>query len=194
MSVDEAFDFEEQLDFGLGWEQRAKEHLQELFTAVSVSNIDYDDQPELQRAGIDVLFQDGDTKIDIKTQSFKYTKSQNLPFEVLSAVADEEPGWFHTSDADLVVWVYENKAGTNLHKTGYLMPLTDGLRAWFDDNEMQYRFERIPNTGKYGRYETGIRLVSIDDIPTEYIVEFDPRLPTDRGTPQSDLMRWADST
>jgi hypothetical protein len=194
MSVDEAFDFEEQLDFGLGWEQRAKEHLQELFTAVSVSNIDYDDQPELQRAGIDVLFQDEDTKIDIKTQSFKYTKSPNLPFETVSVMHEQEPGWFHTSDADLVVWVYENKAGTNLHKTGYLMPLTDGLREWFDDNAVQYRFERIPNTGKYGEYDTGCRFVPIDDIPAEYIVEFDPRLPTDRGTPQSDLMRWADST
>jgi len=187
----EPFDFDEQLQFGTQWEQQAKRHLQELFTSISVSNISYDENPKLQRAGIDVLFQKEDTKIDIKTQSHKYVDSPNLPIEVMSVMQDHEPGWFYEADSDLVVWIFPNKAKTNLYKRGYLMTLTYGLRDWFDEHSEEYRFQRIPNTGRYGDYDTGCRMVKIEDIPDEYLVEFDPRLPTDRETPQSDILRWA---
>jgi len=184
------FDFDEQLQFGTDWEQQAKDHLRELFAAVSVSNIDYNQQPELQRAGIDVLFQQDETTIDIKTQSHEYADSGNLPIEMLSVVEDGVPGWFWEADSDLVVWVYPNKAKTNLHKTGYLMPLTDGLRDWVDENAEQFRYIRTETTGRYGKYHTGCRLIPIDDFPDEYLVAFDPRLPTQRDTPQSDIHRW----
>jgi len=188
----EPFDFDEQLDFGSKWESEAKTHLKELFSAISVSNIDYNDNPELQRAGIDVLFQKEQATIDVKTQSHEYAFSENLPFEVLSVVEEMEPGWFVEADSDLVVWVFPNKAKTNLYKQGYLMPLTEGLREWFKQNADDYRYQRIPNSGRYGDYHTGVRLVKIEDIPEEYLVEFDPRLPTDRETPQSDIMRWVE--
>lgn len=189
MSTD-PYDFDEQLNFGNEWEAAAKQHLQELFTAVSVTNISYDQQPELQRAGVDVLFQQDTTTIDVKTQSSEYIDSPNLPIEVVSVMHEQKPGWFYKADSDLVVWVFENRAGTNLHKTGYMMPLTSGLRDWFDDRADDYLFRRIPNSGKYGDYATGCRLVPIDDFPPEYLVEFDPRLPTDRETPQSDILEW----
>lgn len=187
---DEPFDFDKQLAFGSKWESTAKTHLKELFSSISVSNIDYDKSPELQRAGIDVLFQKEETKIDVKTQSNQYTDSENLPIEILSVVEEMKPGWFHEADSDLVVWVFPNKAKTNLYKRGYLMTLTAGLRNWFDEHAEEYRYQKIPNTGRYGDYHTGVRLVKIDDIPDEYLVEFDPRLPTDRETPQSDIMEW----
>lgn len=189
--MSESFEFSEQLAFGKEWESQAKDHLQELFTSISVSNIDYDNRPELQRAGVDVLFQQESTKIDVKTQRHKYLSTGNLPIEVASVIEDEVPGWFWESDADLVVWVYPNKAATNLHKTGYLMPLTKGLRDWFDDRASDFRFVTVETTGQYGTYHTGCRLVPTDKFPDEYLVEFDPRLPTDRETPQSDLARWA---
>lgn len=187
---DRAFDFDEQLTFGTKWESTAKDHLKELFSSISVSNIDYNEAPELQRAGIDVLFQKEKTKIDVKTQSHEYANSENLPIEILSVIEEMEPGWFHDAESDLVVWVFPNKAKTNLYKRGYLMTLTPGLRSWFDEHAEEYRYKRIPNTGRYGDYHTGVRLVKIDDIPDEYLVEFDPRLPTDRETPQSDIMEW----
>jgi hypothetical protein len=195
MSVDDdsdPYDFDEQLNFGTDWEAAAKKHLRELFTSISVSNISYDEEPELQRAGIDVLFQKENTKIDIKTQRHEHAHSPNLPIEVMSVMEDHEPGWFYTADSDLVVWIYPNKAETNVYKTGYLMTLTDGLREWFNERSDEFDFTRIPNRGRYGEYDTGCRLVPIKEIPDEYLVEFDPRLPTDRETPQSDIMRWAD--
>lgn len=186
-----SYTFGEQLSFGKKWEKQAKEHLQELFTAVSVSNIDYDEQPELQRAGIDVLFQQTETDIDVKTQRYKHVDTGNLPVELLSVVGDQEPGWFWEADSDLVVWVYANKADTNLYHTGYLMPLTEGLRDWVRENKDGFRAVTTETRGRYGTYETLCRLVPISEFPSEYLVEFDPRLPTDRDTPQSDIQRWA---
>jgi len=192
MSTDDPYDFDEQLDFGTDWEATAKEHLKELFTSVSVSNIDYDQNPELQRAGIDVLFQKGEPKIDVKTQRYEHTKSPNLPIEIMSVMSEDKPGWFWEAESDLIVWIYPNKAKNNLYKTGYLMTLTDGLREWFRDTSDEYDFKRIPNSGRYGDYYTGCVMVPISDFPDEYLVEFDPRLPTNRETPQSDIMRWTE--
>jgi len=192
MSTDTPSDFDEQLNFGTDWESTAKEHLKELFTSISVSNISYENDPELQRAGIDVLFQNETTKIDVKTQRHKHTNSPNLPFEVASVLEENEPGWFWEANSDLIIWIYPNKAQTNLYHTGYLMTLSDGLRNWFDETHDEYEFKSIPNSGRYGEYHTGCYMVPIDDIPEEYLVEFDPRLPTDRETPQSDIMRWVD--
>jgi hypothetical protein len=189
-----SYSFDEQLSFGKEWERQAKSHLQELFTAVSVSNIDYNEQPELQRAGIDVVFQQQTTDIDIKTQRHGHLETGNLPIETLSVVEKGKLGWFFEAESDLVVWVYPNKAGTNLHKVGYLMPLTDGLRDWFGETAETYRYVEAETHGKYGEYHTGCRLVPIDSFPSEYLVEFDPRLPTERETPQSDIQRWAGGT
>jgi len=188
--MSEAFDFDEQLEFGTDWEQQAKSHLQELFTAVSVANIDYNERPELQRAGVDVLFRKDETTIDVKTQSHKYVDSGKLPIEIVSVVEQNVPGWFWDADSDLIVWVYPNKAKTNLHKTGYLMPLTDGLRDWVDERADEFRYIQTQTNGRYGTYHTGCRLVPIDAFPSEYLVEFDPRLPTKRDTPQSDIQKW----
>ena len=192
--MSKTFDFDEQLTFGTDWEQRAKDHLRELFAAVSVSNIDYNEDPELQRAGVDVLFQQDETTIDVKTQRHDHIETGNLPIEMLSVVEEGVPGWFWEADSDLVVWVYPNKAKTNLYKTGYLMPLTDGLRDWVDENAEQFRYVRTETTGRYGEYHTGCRLIPVDAFPDEYLVEFDPRLPTDRESPQSDIQRWVGDT
>lgn len=192
--MSKTFDFDEQLAFGTDWEQRAKDHLRELFAAVSVSNIDYNEDPELQRAGVDVLFQQDETTIDVKTQRHDHIETGNLPIEMLSVVEEGVPGWFWEADSDLVVWVYPNKAKTNLYKTGYLMPLTDGLRDWVDENAEQFRYVRTETTGRYGEYHTGCRLIPVDAFPDEYLVEFDPRLPTDRESPQSDIQRWVGET
>lgn len=187
----ETFDFDTQLDFGKEWERQASEHLQELLASVSVSNIDFDERPDLQRAGVDSIFRQDRADIDIKTQRHEHTTSENLPIEVASVLEEGVPGWFWEAESDLVVWVFPNKAATNLYHTGYMMPLTEGLRNWFDEHSDEFRFVRSKTTGRYGEYHTGCRLVPIESFPDEYLVKFDPRLPTERETPQSDLTEWA---
>lgn len=188
----DTFDFDTQLEFGKEWEQQATDHLQELLATVSVSNIDFNERPELQRAGIDSIFSQKEATVDIKTQRFEHTTTGNLPIEVMSVIEQGVPGWFWEGESDMIVWVYPNQAATNLHHTGYLMPLTDGLRDWFDENAGEFRFIKSKTTGRYGKYHTGCRLVPIDRFPNEYLVSFDPRLPTDRETPQSDLTAWSE--
>jgi hypothetical protein len=188
----EPFDFEEQLEFGLEWEEEVQERLEDMILSLNLQSISFEDNPELQRAGVDHIVSKEEPGIDVKTCSHKYADSELLVFEVMSVVEDGKPGWFWEAESDLIVWVYPNKAKTNLYKRGYLMPLQTGLREWFQEHGEQYDYRRIPNTGKFGEYHTGIRLVPVGDIPQEYLVSFDPRLPTDRETPQSDIQRWAD--
>jgi len=189
MKVSEPFSFQEQLEFGKRWEEYATERLETLLTSISMRNIDYETEPELQRAGIDSILSRSEPSIDIKTQKYEYTKTGNLPIETMSVEEESIPGWFYTSDSDLIVWVYPNQAATNLYQTGYFMPHTEALRDWFNDQINQFTRKRIPNEG----YHTAVRLVPIESFPDEFLVEFDPRLPTDRETPQSDIMKWAGS-
>ena len=189
--TDEPAVFEDDLAFGLEWEERASERLEEILLSVRATNVDYAKRPELQRAGIDSILGKERPTFDVKVQSNHHTDTGNLPIEVMSVVEDMEPGWFYTSDADMVVWLYENKAGTNLHHTGYLMPLRDGLIEWFNDRKDEFRRITKPNKGQYGdNYTTVCRLVPIEQFPAEYLAEFDPRLPNDRETSQSDLGEW----
>lgn len=190
---DEPFDFDEQLEFGKEWEKEATKHLKDMFFAMSSVNVDYDQYPELQRAGIDSILQKEQATIDVKTQSNKYTDSGNLPIETVSVLEEGVPGWFVDADSDMIVWVYPNKPKTNLYKTGYLMPLTDAVREWvftWIDGANKDRFVAVPNEGSKGEYHTGNWLVPIKEFPDQYLVEFDPRLPTDKETPQSDIMEW----
>ena len=191
--MSEAAKFSEDLAFGLEWENQATERLETLLLSVRATNIDYSKRPELQRAGIDSILTQDQPTFDVKCQRHKYASSSNLPIETQSVAEKGKLGWFYTSDADMIVWIFPNKVGTNLHKTGYLMPLHDGLREWVKDEFESFRRFEKKNTGEFGDYTTEGLLIPIDKFPTEYLVEFDPRLPTDRETPQSDIMTWAKS-
>jgi len=191
MKLSDEHDFRECLQDGVEWEERLKPKLKEQIMAINVKQISFDEDPAKQLSGIDqVLTQATDLNIDVKVRDHEYYGDDVL-LETVSVVEEGIPGWFWEADSDLVVWVYPNKAKTNLHKTGYLMPLTDGLRDWVDQKAEEFRYIQTQTTGRYGEYHTGCRLVPIDDFPDEYLVEFDPRLPTARETPQSDIMKWA---
>jgi len=186
----EPYDFEEQLEFGTKWENEVKDRLESVMLSLSMQSISFDEKPEMQLAGIDHIVSKDSPAIDVKTCDHKYSNSKYVPIETMSVEEKDKPGWFFDSEADLVVFVYPNKAKTNLYKSGYMMPLKTGLRDWFRQTISEYSRKRIPNNGKYGEYHTAIRLVPKSDIPDEYLVEFDPRLPTDKETPQSDITEW----
>lgn len=186
---DEPFDFDEQLAFGEEWERRVSERLNSLLKSISVENISFDENPELQLSGVDAVLKRENPQFDVKTQSHKHIATGNLPIETWSKFEQSTPGWFYTSESDIVVWVYPNKAHTNLYRKGYFMMLGEGIRGWFNDRHDRYRSIEVQNTG----WMTKCRLVPIEDFPDEYLVEFDPRIPTDRDTPQSDLSKWSES-
>jgi len=184
--MSEPYSFEEQLEFGKEWERRVSDRLEDILTVYAAQNISFDDEPEMQLAGIDTILQKNNPQIDVKTQSYKNTQTGNLPIEVVSVMEADPPkkGWFLKTEADLIVWVGENKAGTNLYHKGYFMPMI--VRDWLNERLGKYRYVSIENE----EWTTGVRLVPIKDFPDEYLIEFDPRLPTDKETPQSDIARW----
>jgi len=190
--VSESYSFDEQLEFGNKWENAVKERLEGMFLRLSVDSIDYEKHPELQRAGIDHILNKDEPAVDVKTQRHEKIEDKALPFEILSVVEEGKEGWFvdQEKDTDLIVWVYPNKPATNLYHRGYIMPLKTGIRGWFKRNGEDYPYRTVPNTGIYGEYTTGVRWVDIPDIPNQYLVEFDPRLPTEKESPQSDITEW----
>lgn len=183
----EPYSFNEQLKFGLEWEREVSDRLENILMAINAENISFDESPQMQRNGIDSILKKRDPKIDVKTQKYENTQTGNLPIEVMSVLEKQKPGWYHTTECDMVVWVGVNRTGSNLYHKGYFMPMS--VRRWLDEKLDEYRYVNIPNED----WTTGVRLVPIDDFPEEYLIEFDPRLPTDRETPQSDMTRWMGS-
>jgi hypothetical protein len=186
----EPYSFEEQLRFGNEWEEKAKDSLERFFLGFSVDSIDYEENPDMQKAGIDHILSKEEPAIDVKCQSHEKVSERALPFETMSSMEDGTPGWFvdPNKDTDLIVWVYPNKARTNLYREGYLMPFGTGIRDWFDKHVEEFALADVPNEG----YTTLVRWVDIDAIPPQYLIQFDPRLPTSEETPQSDITEWAD--
>jgi len=180
----EPYNFSEQLTFGLEWEQKVSEKLETILTSISAENISFDKQPEMQRSGIDSILHKDNPKIDVKTQKYENTQTGNLPIEVMSVLEDGKLGWYWTTESDMIVWVGLNKTGKNLYHKGYFMPMS--VRDWLDERLDEYPHRSIPNED----WTTIIRLVPIEDFPDRYLIEFDPRLPTDKQTPQSDIMNW----
>lgn len=187
MSVsNEPYDFDEQKAFGLKWEHRVADRLDSLLQSISVKNIAFEDNPRLQLSGVDAVLEKERPEFDVKVQAHEYIETGNLPIEVKSDVEQGKIGWFYMSNSDMVVWVYPNKAKDNLYHRGYFMMLNDGIKEWFNERREQDPKKPVPNE----LWTTMIRLVPIEDFPDEYLVEFDPRLPSDRDTPQSDLEKW----
>jgi hypothetical protein len=190
---EEPADFAEDLADAKEWEEFAVERVEELLLSTRATNVSYDERPKLQRAGIDGILTESRPSFDVKVQDYRHTDTGNLPVEVWSSIDDQVPGWFYTAESDLIVWLYKNRANTDLYHTGYLMPLRGSLVEWFNDRVGDFRRVTTRNRGMYGdEYTTVCRLAPIEEFPAEYLAEFDPRLPTDRDTPQSDLSEWAE--
>lgn len=189
---DDVADFEEDLEFGKKWEQLVSSYLKKLLPKFSIDNVEYERRPELQRAGIDTILAQEQPTLDVKTNRNRYLGTGNLPIEIWSDHEAGVPGWFYTSEADLIVWVWENQAGTNCHHRGYFMPHSQELIEWANE-----KMDELPDwrrrTKQNESWETVFWLFPIDEFPDEFLVEFDPRPPNERETPQSDLSAWTDT-
>jgi len=189
-NTDEPYDFEEQLAFGKEWERRVRPYLERHLTALLMENVSFEDDPETQRAGIDLVGEVTAPDIDVKTYSYEHIIEDTLFIEVASVLERQVPGWFYDSQSDLMVVIGENKAGTEVYKRGWLVPLQTGIREWFDDavDVHDWDFARVPNDG----YHTGGYWVPVADVPSEFVFPFDPRPPdTDSADKhQKKLVAW----
>jgi len=189
---DDVYDFEEQLAFGKKWERRVRPYLERHLTALLMENVSFEDDPETQRAGIDLAGGVVAPDVDVKTYSHKYITEDVLFIEVASVLERQVPGWFYDSQSDLMVVIGENKAGTGVYKRGWLVPLQTGIREWFNSavDMHDWTFVRVPNDG----YHTGGYWVPVADVPDEFVFSFDPRPPNTESADekQKSLGDWTD--
>jgi len=187
---DEPFDWDETLDMGTRWEDSLGNRLETVLTGIHIERIAFEDNPEKQLSGVDAVLSEGEPDIDVKVQRNKHLTTGNLPIETWSVVDESIPGWFYTGEAEVIAWAYENKAGTNLHPTGYLMFKTEAFVEWFNDRIDEFK-EITVSTNRNGEtWQTKSRLVPIEDFPDEHLVEFTPTLAEDEETGQCELVEF----
>lgn len=167
-----AFDFQEQLEMGLSAESDIVNKLSE---SLDVEAYDYEDNPDKQRSGIDMTV--GTFDIDIKTQSEKYVSTGNIPIETMSVKEQSKPGWFYTSEADYILWLYESSGEYNYHHTAYLMRLDEELIEWFvlEHEKWTNGTVDVYNNGRYGEYNAVNHLIPIPAFPPEKLIQLNMR-------------------
>jgi len=190
MKLSDRHDFDECLQDGVEWERRLKPKLKEQIMALSVEQISFDENPEKQLNGIDqVLTQDSELNIDVKVRDNQYYGDDVL-IETVSVVEKGKDGWVYNDATDIIAYCWKNQAGKNLCD-GVLLLLNEAFVEWFD--AMSHKFRTVQTGSGDGdrTWTTESKIVPISDIPSGFIYkEFDPELPTDKETPQSDITAW----
>ena len=136
--------------------------------------LSYERYPTEQQRGIDALA--GDARIDIKTQSYKYIFTGNLPLEIFSAVEASKVGWFLDSATDIVVWLYESEDG-GYWNTAIKMTMSDDLRTFITEHADLWKRTESRNENRYGTYHSVCYMVPVPAFPPGSLELFDIREP-----------------
>jgi hypothetical protein len=189
---DDAYDWDEKLNMGTKWETDLGNRLETVLSRLHIERIAFEDNPEKQLSGVDAVLSKGEYELDVKVQSNELLTTGNLPIETWSVVEEAIPGWFYTGEADVIAWAYKNKAGTNLHPTGYLLFKTDAFIEWFNDNIERFREVEVKTRRDRDDklWHTKNRLVPIEEFPDENLVEFTPTLEKNEATDQFELTEF----
>lgn len=184
-SDDDVHDFQDSLEEGTYWEDKLQRRLQNVITCGSVEQILFEEEPEKQRAGVDLEFEFTEIEtVDTKVRDHYYHQFEDLFLETWSVWPDK-PGWFFTSDVDVIAYAWKNRAGTNLLNEGYLINMSDRLRDWFYDHLEVYDEVSTKSQDGDTEWETRGRVVPIDEFPEGTLFKFNPKVPTDRVTDQA---------
>lgn len=187
MSSD-AHDFGESLDMGLKWEQILKPRLKQVLVAASLESISFEENPDMQRNGIDMVLQQENPNVDVKARGHYALQYGDILLETWSVWEENKVGWAFKPDIDLVAYVFENEPGTNL-KQGYFIVMSDEFRDWFQENADNYP-EKEAKNGSFGGYTTLNRAVPIEDFPQGTLIEFDPTQFEPAEDEQQELSDW----
>lgn len=187
MSSD-SHDFDESLGMGLKWEQVLKERLEKVLLATGLESISFEEKPDKQRSGIDLVLQQENPNVDVKARGNYALQFGDILLETWSVWEKTKRGWAFKPDIDLVAYVFENEAGTNLVK-GYFIVMSDEFRDWFQENATNYPEKEAENSS-FGGYTTLNRAVPIEDFPPGTLVEFDPTQFEPVEDEQQELSGW----
>lgn len=163
------------LDDGLKWEEKLLAKIDHILLTTTIQRIDYTQNPNTQREGIDGVISKKQSSIEIKTRKYFSYKYKDILLETKSVIEQNILGWFYTTNADIIAYVWENDSRTNLID-GYLIFISKELRHWFDENKHKFKKQIAETESENGNWHTENYAVPINAFPKGTTYRFNPRL------------------
>ena len=171
--------FEENLRNGQKWELPLLEKISRLRLKEQISCLT--NSGEFQRKGIDGILYAEKVKIDLKSRKFDAYHWNDILIETVSIIERNKLGWFYTSEADVIPYVWENSSRTNLIDGYFLFIQNKSFREWFETYKATHSYwphKRVAHSNNNGEHwSTENYAVPILAFPTGSILRFDPHLP-----------------
>ncbi len=99
---------------------------------VNIKHIIYEENPILQKNGIDFIFNIDFSKLDVKTRNYYSYKYNDILLETTSIVETNTQGWLYTSKSDIIIYAWLNKECT-MFIDGYFLFLNE-IRKYISKN------------------------------------------------------------
>lgn len=151
------------------------EKIREIAQFESVHRVTYAENPEVQKHGIDGFLTTKKPTVDTKTRGYDAYRYHDILIETLSIRERDILGWFYTTNADVIAYVWTNSSGTNL-VDGYLLFMSDSVRQWFETNKNQFKVKIAHSKAKGKEWTTENRAVPISQFPKGTLYRFNPQI------------------
>jgi len=172
--------FSEKLKEAEPFEEKLKERLSRFLFLQKAKKIPYDSENPVaikqQKQGVDILIESEKATFDVKVRDFRYYK-RGILIETVSIKELQKLGWFYTSKANAVAYVWWNRQKTNLMSEGFLLLLQDKrLREWFEANKDNYQTLETHSKENEKLWTTCFKIIPIKDFPTNTLIPFNSTL------------------
>jgi len=170
--------FDENLENGKKWELPLLQKISRLRLREKIKYLS--DNQEFQRKGIDGILYAEKAKIDSKARKYYAYKWNDILIEVVSIIGQNKLGWFYTSKADVIAYVWENPSRTNLIDGYFIFIQNKTMREWFERYKAQHpEKRRVATSERNGLvWKTENYAIPIKEFPKGSILRFNPTIPS----------------
>ena len=162
-------DFNEKLREGNLCEEYVKSHFDVIFYTPILKHITYENDPKMQRDGIDFVMSKEEVNFDVKCREYGFYKWNDILLETVSVVETGKPGWFWASRSDIIVYMWQNETKTEVID-GYLLLLPQ-TREWIKDKMDKYKTKTAHSKRQGGTWATDNIAVPIKDFPSDCLIQ-----------------------
>lgn len=165
--------FEDSIKFGKKGEVIFKNRFNVLFRPI-VEAITFEENPTLQRSGIDCIVNKERVKFDVKCREYKSFPARDILLETISVRERNKGGWLWTSESDAIVYLWLDEEGKSI-VDGYLIFLKQ-TREWLKDKVNKYSTKIAHSVDKLGNnWSTENIAVPIEDFPDNCLLRIPER-------------------
>ncbi|MEM3452495.1 MAG: hypothetical protein QW835_02580 [Candidatus Hadarchaeum sp.] len=180
MKLPKVHDFNRCLEEGLLWEARLRPFVEKLLIGKILHSVSFNERPDLQKSGIDMILQKEAPSVEIKIRDHKYYAQKDILLETVSVAEERTEGWAYLTKADLIFYIWKTPAGTNL-ADGYII-LIQKLKDWLKQNEHKFK-KKIACSVRDGKiWHTENVAVPIAEFPDGTLYRFSPHLTAEEQT------------